>query len=231
MSKHSLKERATGFVGGGASSPVGCAGGGARSGPHDDSQTFRTGRSDLVHTDPPQEEERGRPTSYPELRVRRAKRAHDGMAARRPSRGGRAVVQGETPSSPGRDETRPISTGGRDETCPVSTGGRGRAGGGAGRDPMCHATKRGRRARRSCSCALSRNHSAKARGFPRPAIETCPVSTGGGTRRVQSVREGGGGKPRTVRRRRRWETRAPRGLGLGEFPPVSDIRGDYGTVK
>ena len=28
----------------------------------------------------------------------------------------------------------------------------------------------------------------------RPWDETCPVSTGGGTRRVQSVREGGGGE-------------------------------------
>ena len=34
---------------------------------------------------------------------------------------------------------------------------------------------------------------APAAAFQKRKTETCPVSTGGGTRRVQSVREGGGG--------------------------------------
>ena len=39
------------------------------------------------------------------------------------------------------------------------------------------------------------------RSAPLRELETCPVSTGGGTRRVQSVREGGGAAPPSRARR------------------------------
>jgi len=54
--------------------------------------------------------------------------------------------------------------------------------------------------RRALSSEGSHFMRAAAR-VPRPRGETCPVSTEGGTRRVQSVREGGGGGVSSLARR------------------------------
>ena len=60
-------------------------------------------------------------------------------ARARGARGGAAAGARARLSSPGRDETRPVSTGVRDETCPVSTGRRG-GGGARGRAPDVRGT-------------------------------------------------------------------------------------------
>ena len=117
-------------------------------------------------------------------------------------RGGTRRAQLVRRGGRGVDETCPVSTGGRDETCPVSTGGRGGRGLVAcGRKwvevckavGVCRAVRVGIGICRAAEVCKAVGVWEAARTLGGRRDETCPVSTGGGTRRVQSVRKGGGG--------------------------------------
>jgi hypothetical protein len=85
---------------------------------------------------------------------------------------GTCTAAGAYPLRPGRDETRPVSTGGRDETCPVST----RRGGGGGRAAPA-TCRRGARRGAGPACPARQGRLCRAdRACERDAA--CPISTG-----------------------------------------------------